>query len=193
MSEAASGGSPDPRASVAARAVASSHGGVLRNESGWGSGRGHAARAGTSRRERDQAVPQLWTATVYLARLAELAPQYGFGFVHHSPRHVKPQPAQNAAAYLSSYFVKGKRGKETLWESARSTAMPRSVVHVSVKLTQQTGCTMRTLRLKRAIHYVWRADLPLEEVRAVSSILQAFPGAELVAPGSPDRAPPPGA
>lgn len=135
---------------------------------------------------------QMAGARCYLARLAELAPQYGFGFVHHSPKHVKPQPAQNAAAYLSSYFVKGKRGKETLWESARSPAMPRSIVHVSVKLTQQTGCTMRTLRLKRAIFYVWRATLPFEEVRAVSTILQAFPGAELIAPGSPDRAPPPG-
>ena len=63
-------------------------------------------------------------------RLAELAPHYGFGFAE---RKVRPQPAQNAAAYLSSYFVKGKRGKETLWESARSPAMPRSIVHISVK------------------------------------------------------------
>lgn len=49
----------------------------------------------------------------YVERLAELAPQYGFGFVE---RKVKPQPAVNAAAYLSSYFVKGRRGKATLWE-----------------------------------------------------------------------------
>lgn len=72
-------------------------------------------------------------------------------------------------------------------------ALPRSIVHVSVKLTQQTGCTMRALRLKRAIFYVWRATLPFDEVRAVSTILQAFPGAELVALDSPDRAPPQGA
>lgn len=127
---------------------------------------------------------QMAGARCYLARLAELAPQYGFGFVHHSPKHVKPQPAQNAAAYLSSYFVKGKRGKETLWESARSPAMPRSIVHVSVKLTQETGCTMRTLRLKRAIFYVWRATLPFEEVRAVSRILQAFPARNLSRPAA---------
>ncbi len=129
-------------------------------------------------------------ARCYLARLAELAPQYGFGFVHHSPKHVKPQPAQNAAAYLASYFVKGKRGKETLWESARSSAMPRSIVHVSVKLTQQTGCTMRTLRLKRAVYYLWGVILPFVKLRALSTILQLFPGAELLVPGSPDRAPP---
>jgi hypothetical protein len=133
---------------------------------------------------------QMAGARLYVERLAELAPHYGFGFAE---RKIKPQPAKNAAAYLSSYFVKGKRGKETLWESARSPAMPRSIVYVSVKLTMQTGCTMRALRLKRAIHYVWRATLPPDELRAVSTILQAFPGAELVAPGDLDRAPPQGA
>lgn len=51
---------------------------------------------------------------------------------------------------------------------------------------------MRMPRLRRAVFSVWRADLPLKEVQALATILQAFPGAELVAPGSPDRAPPPG-
>jgi hypothetical protein len=133
---------------------------------------------------------QMAGARLYLRLLAELAPQYGFGFAE---RKIAPQPAENAAAYLSSYFVKGKRGKETLWESARSPAMPRSIVHVSVKLTMQTGCTMRVLRLRRAIHYVWKASLSFREIRTVSEVLQVFPGAELVAPGSPDRAPPQGA
>jgi hypothetical protein len=133
---------------------------------------------------------QMAGARAYLERLAELAPQYGFGFVE---RKVKPQPAVNAAAYLSSYFVKGRRGKQALWESVQSPAMPRSIIHVSTRLTQRTGCTMRTLRLKRAVFYVWGVDLPLKEVRALATILQAFPGAELVAPGSPDRAPPQGA
>lgn len=129
-------------------------------------------------------------ARAYLARLAELASRYGFGFVHHDPKRVKPQPAENAAAYLSSYFVKGRRGKETLWESARSPAMPRSIVHVSTRLTLRTGCTMRVLRLKRAIFYVWRMSLPCAEVRGIASVLQAFPGAELCALGDPGRSPP---
>lgn len=130
---------------------------------------------------------QMAGARAYLARLADLAPQYGFGFVE---RKAKPQPAENAAAYLSSYFVRGRRGKMTLWESARSLAMPRSIVHVSVRLTTRTGCTMRTLRLKRAVHFVWGVSLPLGELSAVAKVLQAFPGAELVAPGDEDRAPP---
>lgn len=87
-------------------------------------------------------------ACAYLARLAELAPQYGFGFVE---RKAKPQPAENTAAYLSSYFVRGRRGKKTLW----GVGAPRSIVHVSVRLTMRTGCTMRTLRLKRAVHWTW--------------------------------------
>jgi hypothetical protein len=31
--------------------------------------------------------------------------------------------------------------------------MPRSIIHVSVKLTEATGCTMRELRFRR---FVWR-------------------------------------
>jgi hypothetical protein len=129
-------------------------------------------------------------ARAYLALLAELAPQYGFGFVHHDPKRVKPQLAESAAAYLSSYFVKGRRGKETLWESARSPLMPCSIVHVSTRLTMRTGCTMRVLRLKRAVFYTWRVSLSCAEVRVIATVLQAFPGAELVALGDPGRSPP---
>jgi hypothetical protein len=86
-------------------------------------------------------------ARAYLEQLAELAPKYGFGFVDHGRRKVKPQPATGAAAYLSSYFVKGSGGKAALWESVTSRAMPRSIIYVSVALTQETHCTMRLLRL----------------------------------------------
>jgi len=103
-------------------------------------------------------------ARCYVGRLAELAPQYGFGFVE---RKVKPQPSVNAAAYLSSYFVKGRRGKATLWESVRSAAMPRSIVHVSVKLTQETGCTMRLLRLGRFVWVNWKVAPPYRELRVI--------------------------
>jgi len=84
------------------------------------------------------------------------------------------------------------RGVLHVWESVQSPSMPRSIIHVSTRLTQKTGCTMRTLRLKRAVFYVWRADLPLKEIQALATVLQAFPGAELVVSGSPDRAPPQG-
>lgn len=131
---------------------------------------------------------QMAGARCYLSRLAELAPSYGFGFVE---KRIKRMPAENAAAYLSSYFVKGRRGKMALWESVMSSAMPRSIIHVSTKLTMRTGCTMRVLRLKRALYVLWRASLPLEEVRAVAGLLKAFPGSEIVQLGQPDRGPPP--
>jgi hypothetical protein len=51
---------------------------------------------------------QMAGARYYLARLAEFAPQYGFGFVHHSPQHVKPQPAQNAAGVSVVLFREGQ-------------------------------------------------------------------------------------
>ncbi len=127
-------------------------------------------------------------ARCYMGRLAELAPQHGFGFVE---RKVKPQPAVNAAAYLSSYFVRGRRGKATLWESVRSSAMPRSIVHVSVKLTQETGCTMRLLRIGRFMWVNWKVTLPYRELRIIDE--QGFlVWAELVADGI-GRGPPLGA
>lgn len=124
-------------------------------------------------------------ARYYVERLAELASQYGFGFVE---RKVRPQPAVNAAAYLSSYFVKGRRGKATLWESARSSAMPRSIVHVSVRLTQQTGCTMRLLRFGRYVWALWQVRLPGAELRLAHE--EGFLAwAELVGV-DPERGPP---
>ncbi|HEY8554994.1 MAG TPA: hypothetical protein VIL43_10695, partial [Burkholderiales bacterium] len=85
----------------------------------------------------------------YVEHLAELAPKFGFGFVERKHRVLS---ASAAAAYLSAYFVKGRREKLELRESVMHPAMPRSIVHVSSRLTQATGCTMRRLRLKRFLH-----------------------------------------
>jgi len=135
---------------------------------------------------------QMAGARAYLARLAELAPQYGFGFVHSKRELVKAMPAQNAAAYLSSYFVKGRRGKTALWESVRSSAMPKSIIHVSVKLTMQTGCTMRTLRLKRLLFVLWGVSVSSEQLRAVAALLKGSMGSQLPGRGGFDRGPPDG-
>jgi hypothetical protein len=127
-------------------------------------------------------------ARSYVARLAELAPQYGFGFVE---RKVKPQPAVSAAAYLSAYFVKGRRGKATLWESVRSAAMPRSIVHVSVRLTQETGCTMRLLRLARYVWVIWSLTLSGVELRLIDE--HGFLTWAEAVTSRPERGPPQGA
>jgi hypothetical protein len=49
----------------------------------------------------------------------------------------------------SSYFVTGKGRKVSLQESVQSNWMPRSIIHVSVRLSQRSGITMRTLRINR--------------------------------------------
>ncbi len=86
----------------------------------------------------------------YHARLRELAPSYGFGFVGPLP---KPQAASGAAAYLSSYFVTGKKGKRTLQESVTHPALAKGrLIWVSPRLTMKTGVTMRELRFRR---FVW--------------------------------------
>ena len=88
-------------------------------------------------------------ARLYVAHLAELAPAFGFGYVE---RKITPMRAQAAAAYLSSYFIAGRGRKASLEESVRSRAMPRSIVHLSNRLTTQTGCTMRALRRLRFLN-----------------------------------------
>lgn len=119
---------------------------------------------------------QMAGARCYLNRLAVLAPHYGFGFVHHRADKVKPQAAEGAAAYLSSYFVRGSGRKMAIWESVTSGIMPVSIVHVSSELTQASHCTMRTLRLKRALHAVWGAAPTMREVALVARFIQTFPG-----------------
>jgi hypothetical protein len=81
-----------------------------------------------------------------IAHLDDLRHRYAFGFIERKRRVREPRAA---AAYLSSYFVNGKGRKASLEESVRSNAMPRSISHVSTRLTQASGVTMRNLRLNR--------------------------------------------
>lgn len=93
------------------------------------------------------------SADRYLEHLAALRASYGFGYVERKQRVREPRAA---AAYLSSYFISGKGRKVSLEESVQSNWMPRSIIHVSAKLTQRSRVTMRSLRLKR---FIWR-ELP---------------------------------
>jgi hypothetical protein len=119
-------------------------------------------------------------ARAYMKHLDELAPRYGFGY---RERRIRPMEAKAAAAYLSSYFVTGKKGKEALQHSVRSRSMPRSIVHVSARLTQATGCTMRELRFRR---FVWRVAGGLvqagwyDDARAVAVAKQSDPGVRAI-------------
>lgn len=88
-------------------------------------------------------------ARAYLHHMHQLTSAHGFGF---SERKLVTLQARAAAGYLSSYFVTGRKEKATLQQSVTSPDMPRSIIYVTPKLTQRTGCTMRRLRMVRFLH-----------------------------------------
>ncbi|HVN62309.1 MAG TPA: hypothetical protein VMT59_13685 [Gaiellaceae bacterium] len=91
-------------------------------------------------------IERAWGET-YVTALREMAPRYGFGFVdgwHKIGR--KSRAGDQAAAYLSSYFVRGKGRKSAITENVKAGDLPRLVVFVSRELTMATGITMRSLR-----------------------------------------------
>jgi hypothetical protein len=91
--------------------------------------------------------------------LRDLAPAKGFGFVdgwHKVGR--KLWPGEQAGAYLSSYFVRGRGRKAPITENVLDGDLPKLVVLVGRHLTSVTACTMRNLRLARRV-WAWRAGL----------------------------------
>ena len=98
--------------------------------------------------------------------LAEFAPRYGFGFTE---RKLAKRSGKRVAAYLSSYFVTGKKGKLSLQESVMAPDMPRSIIHVSTELTQEPesrcASSFPPLRLVLAD----RLNCPLAEARLIAT------------------------
>jgi hypothetical protein len=106
-------------------------------------------------------------AHLYAKHLSRLAPRYGFG---HTERKLQTRSAKRVAAYLSSYFVAGKKGKLSLQESVKSAEMPHSIIYVATELTQRTGVTMRELRSRRFVSFLAdRFSCPLREAREIAT------------------------
>jgi len=100
-------------------------------------------------------------AECYLHHVARLAPKHGFGFVGEKRgKSLQIMSGCRAAAYLSSYFVRGKGSKATLQENARNPHLPRMLIWVSPTLTRPTGVTMRNLRRCRQLWAVRMGLLP---------------------------------
>jgi hypothetical protein len=100
---------------------------------------------------------ELRWAKAYVEALRAMAQPKGFGFVdgwHTVGR--KLWPGEQAGAYLSSYFVRGRGGKAPITENVLAGDLPRLVVFVGRHLTSATGCTMRNLRLARRV-WAWQA------------------------------------
>jgi len=95
---------------------------------------------------------ELAWAEAYVNALSDLAPSKGFGFVDGWDKiRDKIKPGIDAAAYLSSYFVKGKGRKASLTENVQDPDLPRLLVFIGRGLTAKTACTMRNLRLARRL------------------------------------------
>lgn len=102
---------------------------------------------------------ELAWAKAYVEALRELAPQKGFGFVDGWDKiGRKFWPGDQAGAYLSSYFVRGRGRKAPITENVLAGDLPRLVVYVGRHLTQETRCTMRNLRNTRRV-WAWRNGL----------------------------------
>jgi hypothetical protein len=100
-------------------------------------------------------------AQAYVTVLREMAPRYGFGFIdgwHKVGR--KFWPGVQAAAYLSSYFIGGRKRKAQITENVLAGDLPRVVVFIGRDLTLRTGCTMRSLRNARRL---WASRAGLAE------------------------------
>ena len=82
----------------------------------------------------------------HLERLAGQS-RYELGHVHGN--FLKPKPAREVAAYLSSYFVAGRGSKAPLTEAVQNAELPRLLLYISRRLTQATGTTMRNKRRQR--------------------------------------------
>lgn len=100
-------------------------------------------------------------ARCYLRHVARLGARHGFGFVgEKAGKSMQHMSGDRAAAYLSSYFVRGKGTKATLQENARNPHLPRMLIWVSPTLTRPTGVTMRNLRRCRQLWAIRLGQLP---------------------------------
>lgn len=91
-------------------------------------------------------------AKAYLTALREMAPRYGFGFVDGWEKvGRKFWPGEQAGAYLSSYFVRGRGRKAPITENVLAGDLPRLVVFIGRDLSSRSGCTMRSLRSARRL------------------------------------------
>jgi hypothetical protein len=92
----------------------------------------------------------------HLERLSH-HPRYEFG--HVNGKFVKPKPAREVAAYLSSYFVAGRGDKASITQAILNEELPRLPLYVSRRLTKVTRATMRNKRRQRHLFVCDRLGL----------------------------------
>lgn len=109
-------------------------------------------------------------ARTYVAALKELAPKEWFGFVDLRQRFNGDDGGIRAALYCAKYVGKAA-GAETA---------VRRPVFIGRFLTMQSGLTMRLLRWRRYIFWLWGFRPGADELRPLVELLQAFPNLKYV-------------
>jgi hypothetical protein len=95
---------------------------------------------------------ELRAAKAFRRHLERLSRQPRYLFGHVNGKFLKPKPAREAAAYLSSYFLGGRGNKATLTEAVLNRELPRLPLYVSRRLTAVTKTTMRNKRRQRQLY-----------------------------------------
>src|SRR4051812_46320458 len=99
-----------------------------------------------------ESADELRAAKVFRRHLERLSRQPRYAFGHVNGKFVKPKPAREAAAYLSSYFLGGRGHKAKLTEAVLNRELPRLPLYVSRRLTAITKTTMRNKRRQRHLY-----------------------------------------
>lgn len=58
----------------------------------------------------------------------------------------------------------------TLTEAVTSRSMPPSIVYVAPELSQRSGITMRSLRLRRYAWQLWRTEIEPRDLHEVTAV-----------------------
>jgi hypothetical protein len=118
---------------------------------------------------------------VYAEQLRALAGAYGFGNVHLGERGTDGKTlslmgSQKAARYLASYIapIDGRSGKLSLTETVRHRDVPGQLLYVSRRLTQESGCTMRSLRRRRRAWWLARDCARLGQEWVITETLPRY-------------------
>lgn len=125
-------------------------------------------------------------ATTYVHAMHSLARRHGYGFVD---RKLRPSHAVQAANYVSKYLTKGSEAANGLRTLVVEGQAPARAVHVDRRLTVETRCTMRVLRLRRLVYCVMGVRLSCPEAETVGTLLLTFRAARWEDP-PPSGAPP---
>lgn len=108
-----------------------------------------------------ETAAELRAAKAFRRHLERLSRQRRYEFGHVNGKFLKPKPAREAAAYLSSYFVAGRGHKAPLTEAVLNPELQRLPLYVSRRLTAATRCTMRNKRRQWQVHVCARLRLPV--------------------------------